>query len=161
MVILSGIKYRRVNKVKRNKKINDWKLLLFISWKLKRDELIIAFLTTIFSFTPKTLEKTVISNINVSSKPIDFSLIPLSLEFITILIKYFSSTIFLPIDELTFIKMPIKYDLNPFPIFFHFTVFIQANIPKICISCIIIYGCFCDCWQQWKNETISIFFNMK
>ncbi len=146
MVILSGIKDRRVNKVKRNKKVNDWKLLLFISWKLKRDELIIAFLTTIFSFTPKALEKTVISNINISPKPIDFSLIPLSLEFITILIKYFASTIFLPIDELTFIKMPIYHNLNSFPIFFHFTVFIQANIPKVYISCIIIYRCFCDCW---------------
>ena len=111
---------------------------------------------TKFSIFPESFGYFVCFSFLESTKTVDLSLIPLSIIFISVVIDYFSSSVFLAVYIVPVISMPVLYDLYSWTVSLDFPALIETDISYKNLLIMVPYSCFGDVRKKGEYHTIFI-----
>jgi hypothetical protein len=121
---------------------NDSTILL--SKKLERNGLLCSLLTAILSSLPKSFVNPIALALCISTKAINFSLVPLPIVDISCFVNDPPSAVLLPVDKVTFVEMSLFYDLNAKTVLFYPAFLVKTHIAEVDISGVVKDDGFCD-----------------
>lgn len=107
---------------------------------------------------PEALEGATFFTVLKPTIAVDFSIQPLTIVLITVFVDDLSSSVFLAVSELPFVKVSSLHDLNSSSGLGYSSFLVLADSSEVDVSFVMIYYGFCD-WHEREDKAIFVLFN--